>query len=102
MLQGFTESSDALVAAAKSIIDKNENAHLLTSQQEVQDAADMDTDLAIIAGQSPASPLSIERALQGYEAYQTDVRIRSTLASLRALAQAVAGKPGRKDLHCVP
>jgi len=98
MLQGFTQSSDALVAAAKSIIDKNENAHLLTSQQEVQDAADMDTDLAIIAGQSPASPISIERALQGYEAYQTDVRIRSTLASLRALAQAVAGYPGRKNL----
>jgi len=27
MLQGFTQSSDALVAAAKSILDKNENAH---------------------------------------------------------------------------
>ncbi len=32
MLQGFTQSSDALVAAAKSILDKNESAHLLTSQ----------------------------------------------------------------------
>src|SRR6266568_4273314 len=33
MLQGFTQSSDALVAAAKSILDKNENAHLLTSER---------------------------------------------------------------------
>jgi VWFA-related protein len=98
MVQGFTQSSDALVAAAKSILDKNENGHLMTSEQDLQQAADMDRDLAVIAGRSPASSVSVQRALKGDQAYQTDVRIRSTLISLRALAQAVAGYPGRKNL----
>jgi len=98
MLQGFTQSSDALVAAAKSILDKNENAHLLTSERDLEDAAQMDADLAVMTGLAPASPASVLQSLRAEQAFQTDVRIRSTLISLQALAQMVAGYPGRKNL----
>jgi VWFA-related protein len=98
MLQGFTQSSDALVAAAKRILDKDENARLHTSEQEVSDASAMDAMLATYAGRSPASAVSIADALRDEQAAQTDVRIFSTLRSLQALGTMVAGYGGRKNL----
>jgi VWFA-related protein len=94
MLQGFTQSSDALVAAAKAILDKNEAAHLQTSDQELETAGQID----IITGRAPASASSVLQSLQDEQAFQVDVRIRSTLISLQALSQMVAGYPGRKNL----
>jgi VWFA-related protein len=76
MIQGFTQSSDALIAAAKVTVDKDENAHL----------------------QTPASAMPLSQALQNEQSFQLDVRVRATLACLQALAQSVAGYPGRKNL----
>jgi VWFA-related protein len=98
MLQGFTESSDSLIAAAKSILDNDVNAHLQTTAQELSDAAAMDAMLATFDGRSPASPTSILYALQQQQAAQIDVRVFSTLRSLQALATMVAGYSGRKNL----
>ncbi len=98
MVQGFTQSSDALVAAAKGITDKNDSAHLITSNREMEDAAAIDELLMEASGLVPASPTSVVSAMEAIEVYQTDVRIRSTLAGFQALAQMVAGYTGRKNL----
>ena len=94
MVQGFTQSSDALVAAAKSILDKNEAAHLQTGDQDLEGAARID----VITGRAPATASSVLESLKNEQAFQIDVRIRSTLISLQALSQMVAGYPGRKNL----
>lgn len=98
MLQGFTQSSDALVAAAKALVDKNENAHLQTTEAELEDAEATDAELAAMAGRTPASVISLSQALQDEQDFQMDIKVRSTLASLRALSQSVAGYAGRKNL----
>jgi len=98
MLQGFTQSSDALVAAAKALVDKNESAHLQTTEEDLEDAEATDAELAAMAGLTPASTLSLSQALQDERDFQMDIKVRSTLASLQALAQSVAGYPGRKNL----
>jgi VWFA-related protein len=94
MLQGFTQSSDALVAAAKAILDKNEAAHLQTGDLDLEGAAQID----VITGRAPATASSVLASLQNEQAFQIDVRIRSTLISLQALSQMVVGYPGRKNL----
>lgn len=98
MLQNFTQSSDALVAAAKSILDKDVTARLQTSEQDLSDAAAMDAILSADDGRSPATPISILRSLKIEQSAQTDVRVLSTLRSLQALATMVAGYSGRKNL----
>jgi len=98
MIQGFTQSSDALVAAAKALVDKNESAHLQTTEGEMEDAEATDAELAAMAGRSPATSGALSQALEAEQEYQMDIRVRSTLAGLRALAQSVAGYPGRKNL----
>lgn len=98
MVQGFTQSSDALIAATKALDDKNESAHLQTTEEELEDAEATDAELKAMAGRSPASVISLSQALQTEQQFQDDIRIRSTLGSLQALAQSVAGYPGRKNL----
>lgn len=98
MVQGFTQSSDSLVAAAKAVVDKNEGARLQTTEDELEDAEATDAELAAMAGRTPASAISLAQSLKVEQEFQMDVRVRSTLASLQALAQAVAGYPGRKNL----
>jgi VWFA-related protein len=98
MVQGFTQSSDALTAAAKSVLDKNENAHLHTTEADLEDAEATDADLAAMAGRLPASAVALSEGLIAEQQYQLDVRVRSTLGCLKALAQSVAGYPGRKNL----
>ena len=97
MIQGFTQSSDALVAAAKAVADKNESGRLHTTEDEMEDAEAIDAQLAAM-GRAPATAASLSQALQGEQDFQTDIRVRSTLASLQALARCVAGYPGRKNL----
>jgi VWFA-related protein len=98
MLQGFTQSSDSLIAAAKHIIDNDVNAHLQTSAQDLSDAAAMDAILDAAAGRVPVTPASILDSLGDENNSQTDIRVRSTLLSLQALATMVAGYSGRKNL----
>jgi len=98
MLQGFTQSSDALINAAKSLRDKNEHVHLNTTEGEVEQAEEIDHELAAMAGRSPASAVSLAQALQSEQDFQVDVRVRATLRALQALSQAVAGYAGRKNL----
>ena len=99
MLQGFTQSSDALVSAAKSILDRDENSHLQTSSVDMSDAQGMDEILRLTAGgQVPADPISLAATLANENEVQTDVRVFTTLRSLQALAAMVAGYTGRKNL----
>lgn len=100
MLQGFTESSDALVAAAKALLDKNESARLNTSEEDLENAESMDAEFAAMMsiGGLQAAPTHLAEALENEQAYQIDVRVQTTLESLRMLAQSVAGYSGRKNL----
>ena len=97
MLQGFTQNSDALIAAAKSVKDKNESVRLHTPEGELEDAEANAAMLAAL-GIPSATAAFLSRALNNEQQYQLDLRVRSTFAALRALAAAVAGYPGRKNL----
>lgn len=96
MLQGFTQSPDSLVAAAKALLDKNESARLNTSEEDLENAESMDAEFAAMTLGRARTKLAEE--LQNEEVYQLDVRVHTTLESLRMLAQAVAGYSGRKNL----
>jgi VWFA-related protein len=96
MLQGFTQSSDALVAAAKALLDKNESARLNTSEEDLENAESMDKESAEMTLGRAATKLA--EALANEQAYQLDVRVRTTLDGLRVLAHAIAGYSGRKNL----
>jgi VWFA-related protein len=98
MLQGFTQSSDALVTAAKRLLDKDENAHLQTSDQEMGDAEAMDEMMATVVGLAPTNAVSIAGALANEQVAQTNIRVLSTLRCLQAMATMVAGYTGRKNL----
>lgn len=81
MLQGFTQSSDALVSAAKSLIDNNESARLHTSEQELENAAAADAEFAAMSAtltKDPVNGMTMERALENEQSYQLDVRVRAT------------------------
>jgi VWFA-related protein len=95
MLQGFTQSSDELVAAAKALLDKNESARLHTSEEDLENAESMDAEFAAM---TLGVPTHLAQALENEQIYQIDVRVRTTLASLKLLARAVTGYPGRKNL----
>jgi VWFA-related protein len=95
MLQGFTQNSDVLVAAAKALLDKNESARLHTSEEDLENAETMDARLTAM---NLGLPTHLAQALKNEQIYQIDVRVRTTLDSLRMLAQSVAGYSGRKNL----
>jgi VWFA-related protein len=100
MLHGFTQSSDALIAAAKALLDKNESARLNTSEEDLENAESMDAEFAAMMsiGGRAITVTKLAKALEVEQAYQLDVRVQTTLESLRMLAQAVAGYSGRKNL----
>lgn len=81
MVQGFTQSSDALVAAAKAILDKNESARLNTSEEDLENAESLDAEFASMMSiggrQSSASHLA--------QALKMNRHIRSTYALRRHL-----------------
>ena len=96
MLQGFTQNSKTLVAAAKALLDKNESARLNTSEEDLENAESMDKESAeMTLGRAKTN---LAEALQNEQVYQLDLRVRTTLESLRVLAHAVAGYSGRKNL----
>ncbi len=80
MIQGFTGSSDALVAAAKSLLFDNSTSHLLSSPEDV-------TSTGMLAN-----------AMNWEREYQADVRVEMILQSLEFIARAVSGYSGRKNL----
>lgn len=96
MVQGFTQSSDALVAATKAILDKNESARLHTSEEDLENAESLDRESPEMTLGRAITKLADQ--LEVEQGYQLDVRIRTTLESLRMLAQSVAGYSGRKNL----
>jgi VWFA-related protein len=83
LIQGFSGSSDALIAAAKSI-----------SLTKIAPLSDPGSNIDI--GGPAAS--SIQTALNSPIAIAAEQRLRLTIASIKALAQAVSGYTGRKNL----
>lgn len=79
LVQGFTSSSDALIAASKSL-----------SPEPSVVAPDS-------TGSNPLQP-TIDTNLGSYADLTSDVRFKLTLATLNALARSVSGFSGRKNL----
>jgi len=100
MIQGFTGDSRVLVAAAKSLLLSNSGSHLLTTEEERQNSEISAANQAAAAGRDPSQGAAsgILNALGTEEDFQDDVRVRVTLEGIAALARAVAGYPGRKNL----
>ncbi len=100
MIQGFTGDSKVLVAAAKSLLLNNSGSHLLTTEEEHQNSEISAANQAAAAGRDPSQGAAsgILNALGTEEDFQNDVRVRITLQAIAALARAVAGYPGRKNL----
>jgi len=100
MIQGFTSDSRVLVAAAESLLLNNSGSHLLTTEEEHQNSEISAANLAAAAGRDPSqgAASAILNALGTEEDFQDDVRVRVTLEGIAALARAVAGYPGRKNL----
>jgi VWFA-related protein len=87
LIQGFTSSSDALIAAGKSL---RPDLSILTPPDPT---AGLTPD--ILAG--PISQ-SLDPSLHSLDAITSDQRFHLTLATLNALARAVSGFSGRKNL----
>ena len=104
MIQGFTSDSKRLVAAAESLLLSDSGSHLLTTEEERQNseisAANAAVNAAATARGDPSqgAASAILNALRTEEDFQDDVRVRITLEGIAALARAVAGYPGRKNL----
>jgi VWFA-related protein len=93
MLQGFTESSDKLIAAAKTI--QSHKSPLNTTESELEDAE----YTATLGGSSSAIISSgLSHMLYSEASFQSDQRARMTLASLSTLAHSLSGYAGRKNL----
>jgi len=109
MVQGFTDDSATLVAAAEKVL--NDRSFLLTTEadrQQFQGSTDAVSRLAlpdaVPGGISPSQADSIslapnrKRSNAMMEADRTSVRVNFTLDALTALARSVSGYPGRKNL----
>jgi VWFA-related protein len=117
MVQGFTDDSATLVAAAEKVL--NDRSLLLTTESERQqfqgstEAVGRAAAPGVNAPGAPAGALSNiqsggsldfgatqarERSNAMMEADRTSQRVGVTLDALSALARAVSGYPGRKNL----
>jgi VWFA-related protein len=111
MVQGFSGDAGNLVAAAKALL---LSPSLLLSPEAQQQQEEIGaTAIETVASPSsigpgvqqtststPMAPIgqAIRLALQAQDSYQKLERMNLTLSALDALAQAVAGYPGRKNL----
>jgi VWFA-related protein len=93
MLQGFTDSSDKLIAAAKAIT--GYKSPMMTTEAELEDS-----EYRATMGGSSATSVSdgLLNVLYSEVSFQNDQRVRMTLASLQTLAHSVSGYAGRKNL----
>jgi VWFA-related protein len=116
MVQGFTDDSTTLVAAAEKVL--NDRSFLLTTEADRQSFQGFTDEIArnantvAIAGSAPAgaissgnvadSPFGFAQQRQQSnaitEADRTSVRVNFTLDALTAVARSVSAYPGRKNL----
>lgn len=115
-IQGFTGNSDALVAAAKTLL--RNNSPLLTTESDRQNAEITTSNLEVNAGPGGTGPsgsvgglpgtipgggtgrlvADIREVLMNEQTYQQMQRMDITLDALQSLARAVSAYPGRKNL----
>jgi len=94
MIQGFTGSSDSLVAAAKRLLLDNSTSHLRTEKDDQQNWEIPENPLGL-----PGDPtVLLNDALSLEQEYQGEVRTVTILQSLQAIARSVSGYAGRKNL----
>jgi VWFA-related protein len=93
MLQGFTESSDKLIAAAKAM--NGYKSPMMTTEAELENA-----EYNATLGRGSAATVSdgLLNMLYNEVSFQNDQRVRMTLAGLLTLAHSVSGYAGRKNL----
>jgi VWFA-related protein len=111
MIQGFTGSSDALIAAGEALLRSGSlllSPEAQTQQEEItatnleDNAADSDprNSQSGVQGTMPMAPIgqSIRNAIASQDSLQKLERMRLTLQALNAMARALSGYPGRKNL----
>jgi VWFA-related protein len=109
MIQGFSGDSGVLVAAAKKLL--RYQSQLLSPETQQQQEEILATTLESLGGPASTGPMAspsstaiapigqaIRNALAAQDSFQKYERMGLTLHALDALAQAVAGYPGRKNL----
>jgi VWFA-related protein len=109
MIQGFSGDSDVLVAAAKAL--ERHESLLLSPESQMQSDENLATALENTASPSsmgpnpslstmPMAPIgqALRNAMAAQDSFQKLERMDLTLRALDALAQSVAGYPGRKNL----
>jgi VWFA-related protein len=101
MIQGFSGDSGALLAAAKSLL--RYQSPLLSPENQQQQEENLASAMKITGGSSSATGVApitqaIHNALAAEDSFQQLERMGRTLSALNALARAVAGYPGRKNL----
>jgi VWFA-related protein len=109
MIQGFSGDSGTLVAAAKALL--RYQSPLLSPETQQQQEEIGATDLEVVGAPAstgpgaqsntmPIAPIAqaIRKTLAAQDSFQKLQRMNLTLAALDALARAVAGYPGRKNL----
>lgn len=96
LIQGFTSSSDALIAAGKSL---RPDLSILTPSETLSGPISLDNSSGSTAD-NLASPISqsTNGGLNSLESLTADQRFHLTLATLNALARSVSGFSGRKNL----
>ncbi len=95
MIQGFTSSTDALVAAARAMT--VEPSMLVKSEAGRQREGDQMTRLSAAAGRSPAA-IRLGEALANEEILADRSRSQTTASALEQIAEASSGYSGRKNL----
>ena len=108
MVQGFTDSSDALVKVAEALLTSHSPV-LTTAAETQQERGELDflgkliTESARGRGSSTQDPgndtkQKLQQPLADMQAARTDIRVGFTLQALDGIARAVSGYPGRKNL----
>src|SRR5258708_18244176 len=109
MIQGFSGDSGVLVAAAKKLL--RYQSQLLSPETQQQQEEILAATLENLGGPASTGPMAspsstaiapigqaIRNELAAQDSFQKFERMGLTLHALDALAQAVAGYPGRKTL----
>ncbi|PYX04371.1 MAG: hypothetical protein DMG86_00370 [Acidobacteria bacterium] len=107
MVQGFTDSSDALVKVAEALL-VTHSPVLTTSAETQQEKGEIDFLGKLISEsargrggtEDPGNDTKqrLEQPLADMQAARTDIRVGFTLQALDGIARAVSGYPGRKNL----
>ena len=107
MVQGFTDSSDALVKVAEALL-VTHSPVLNTSAEAQQEKGEIDFLGKLISEsargrggtEDPGNDTKqrLEQPLADMQAARTDIRVGFTLQALDGIARAVSGYPGRKNL----